>query len=127
MPQDVVRAGITAAVENADYYRQLEPALMFEMASALGEVRDDVKHVRAAVDRLVEAESARAREFNIKEGMLIALARRFAEGNPGDFDTALRELTRALEVAHEQIKRGQLPFEPVRGRRCSPQEDRHTQ
>jgi tetratricopeptide (TPR) repeat protein len=37
------------------------------------------------------------------------LADRYAEGNPDSFDTALRELARAVEVAAEQHARGALP------------------
>ena len=37
------------------------------------------------------------------------LADRYAEGNPDNFETALRELARAVEVAAEQHARGALP------------------
>jgi tetratricopeptide (TPR) repeat protein len=43
------------------------------------------------------------------EQFIVALAYRYAEGNPSDFDAALRGLERALEVAAEQKQRGQLP------------------
>ena len=49
---DVVRAGVKAAVANADYYRQLEPHLMFEMARALGEVGSDVKEIRLSIEQI---------------------------------------------------------------------------
>jgi tetratricopeptide (TPR) repeat protein len=50
-----------------------------------------------------------ARKFGIKEGMLMALARRYAEGDATDFDSALGGLERALEVAAVKEARGDLP------------------
>ena len=61
------------------------------------------------VEKLVANGQDRAREFGIKEGMLIALARRYAEGSPGDFESALAGLERALEVARDEREKGQLP------------------
>lgn len=68
-----------------------------------------VSELQATVDKLVASEEDRARELGIKEGMLIALARRYAEGSPGDFDAALFGLERALEVARDEHEKGQLP------------------
>ena len=59
-------------------------------------------------DALARTLHDQAREYGIKEGMLIALARRYAEGTPDDFDAALAGLSRALEVAHEERERGQV-------------------
>lgn len=42
---DVVRAGIAVAVEDDGYYRALEPRLQFEMAQALGEVREEIGRI----------------------------------------------------------------------------------
>ncbi|MCB2056086.1 MAG: tetratricopeptide repeat protein, partial [Geminicoccaceae bacterium] len=71
--------------------------------------RDTNAVVHELRERLVAQERDRAREFGIKEGMLIALARRYAEGSPDDFDAALAGLERALEVAREERERGRLP------------------
>jgi len=43
---DVVKAGIEAAVENADYYRSLEPVLMMEMANKLGQINQGVREIK---------------------------------------------------------------------------------
>ncbi|MEM0908604.1 MAG: helix-turn-helix transcriptional regulator [Pseudomonadota bacterium] len=64
--------------------------------------------LQALEDKLVATEADRAREFGIKEGMLIALARRYAEGSPDSFDTALAGLERALEVARDEREKGAL-------------------
>jgi tetratricopeptide (TPR) repeat protein len=67
----------------------------------------------AALEKMVAALTregqARARAAHINEGLLIALARRYAEGDPQDFDAALRGLERALQVAAEERQRGALP------------------
>lgn len=47
---DVVRTGIEEAVNNVDYYKQLEPSLTFEMARTLGEVREDVKDIKSQLE-----------------------------------------------------------------------------
>ncbi|MEP2470134.1 MAG: hypothetical protein ABJH45_01015, partial [Paracoccaceae bacterium] len=75
----------------------------------LGSIKADTIATRQMADTLVARGIDNAREFGIKEGMLIALARRYAEGSPGDFDAALAGLERALEVAHHERERGQLP------------------
>ena len=54
------------------------------------------------VGALYDREESSAREAGIKEGLLIALARRYAEDNPRDFDEALAGLENALRVAAEQ-------------------------
>ncbi|GIT85448.1 tetratricopeptide repeat protein [Roseobacter sp. OBYS 0001] len=77
--------------------------------TVLESIKADTAALRKMVDTLVAREQDNAREFGIKEGMLIALARRYAEGSPGDFDTALAGLERALEVARSERDRGQLP------------------
>lgn len=71
---------------------RLEPA--FQAA-----VTDYLAHIATQVDLLVAREQDRSREFGIKEGLLIALARRYAEGNPSDFASAMSGLELALEVA----------------------------
>lgn len=53
--------------------------------------------IYADVSKLVAIEQDRGREFGKKEGMLIALANRFADGSPNDFEAALQELARLLE------------------------------
>ncbi len=114
--RDVVRAGIEAAADNPDDYRQIEPALMWQMAGKLGIIdaainaaRADIRQLNETVERLIEQGEERAREFGIKEGLLIALARKYAEGSPDNFDAALAGLERALEVAHAEAERDRLP------------------
>jgi len=63
----------------------------------------------ALVEKLITSEGGKAREFGINEGMLIALARKYADGNPNNFASALAGLERALEVARDEHQRGLLP------------------
>ncbi|WP_425091085.1 helix-turn-helix domain-containing protein [Tropicimonas sp. S265A] len=78
-----------------------------QAASERSQAIDD--KVLANTDKLVELLSEQAQDFKIKEGMLIALARRYAEGSPHDFDAAFAGLEQALEVAVQDRERGKLP------------------
>ena len=53
------------------------------------------------IDRFVEKLEVQARDFGLKEGLLIALARRYAPDNPTDFDSALASIETLLKLAHE--------------------------
>lgn len=89
---------------------QIPPALRWP--EALETVKDThavVHDIRAQVDELVASLRDQARAFGIREGMLIALARRYAEGSPENFDAALAGLERALEVVRDERERGRLP------------------
>ncbi|MDP2801161.1 MAG: helix-turn-helix transcriptional regulator, partial [Phreatobacter sp.] len=89
---------------------QIPPALRWPEAAAVVQDTNTVVHeIKKQQDELVAALRDQAREFGIKEGMLIALARRYAEGTPGDFAAALAGLERALEVARDERERGGLP------------------
>ncbi|MEM9223788.1 MAG: tetratricopeptide repeat protein, partial [Pseudomonadota bacterium] len=84
-------------------------ALAEKLVAALGDQAGrDIKH-GADADKLAQRVEAQAREFGIKEGMLVQLARRYAEGNPNNFDAALTGLERALELAHQEEEKGRLP------------------
>lgn len=80
-----------------------------EAAETARDTNTVVHDIQRQVDALVADKRDLSREFGIKEGMLIALARRYAEGSPGDFDAALAGLERALEVARDERERGRLP------------------
>jgi tetratricopeptide (TPR) repeat protein len=87
-----------------------DPAIAPQIQQA---VNREVLERSAALERMVAALTregqARARAAHINEGLLIALARRYAEGDPQDFDAALRGLERALQVAAAERQRGALP------------------
>jgi len=143
---DVLAAGIHAAVEDPEYYRRLEPDLIFAMAQALGLSVEKLDILTAKVEtlqrsldsltarqgeaaeiaalqaRIGEYEAviaslrqtearliAETRRFGVQDGLLVALARRYAEGSPDDFDSALAGLKRALEVAKAEAARDRLP------------------
>lgn len=80
-------------------------------------VAESLAHIQQVVDHLLARSESTAREFGIKEGMLIALARRYATPDARDFDTALVGLEKALEVAHTD--RGP----PARQHRCRRERD----
>ena len=73
------------------------------------EVQATANEIAETQKRLIETLSTQARDFNVKEGMLIALARRYAEGSPNDFDAAYAGLEQALKVAADDRERGKLP------------------
>ncbi|MEN3793142.1 tetratricopeptide repeat protein [Fulvimarina sp. MAC3] len=85
------------------------PWFQREVLADLDVLKDGQARIEAEVRRLADATEKQAGEFGIKEGMLIALARRYASSNPEDFDSALRGLEQALEVAHKERERGRLP------------------
>ncbi|MEP2532786.1 tetratricopeptide repeat protein [Shimia sp.] len=59
------------------------------------------------MDRLIKATEKTQAAIGTQENLLVALARRYHEGNPEDFDSALSGLQHALEQAAEM--RDQLP------------------
>jgi tetratricopeptide (TPR) repeat protein len=88
---------------------EIPPALRWPLATDVVKDTNTVAHeIKEQLDKLIAAKEDQARAFGIKEGMLIALARRYAEGSPGDFDAALAGLERALEVARDERERGRL-------------------
>jgi transcriptional regulator with XRE-family HTH domain len=89
---------------------QIPPALRWpEGAEVVKDTNKVALQIQDQLGKLIAALEDRPREFGIKEGMLIALARRYSEGSPGDFDSALAGLERALEVARDERNRGVLP------------------
>jgi tetratricopeptide (TPR) repeat protein len=111
------RTAVTLAMQAAfDIFRQNEKyrdVFTQEMVmELLREKRVEItllEDLNAKVDQLIDRERDLARELGVQEGMLIALARRYAEGNPSDFDAALRGLERALTVAADEIAKNALP------------------
>lgn len=84
-------------------------ALRWPGATAEVKNTNTIAHeIQDQLARLIAAKEDLSREFGIKEGMLIALARRYAEDNPRNFDAALLGLERALEVARDERERGRL-------------------
>ena len=61
------------------------------------------------VERLEARVAVQAEQLGVQKALVHDLARRYAEGNPEDFDGALRGIERALEVAHVERQRGALP------------------
>ncbi|WP_146343750.1 helix-turn-helix domain-containing protein [Falsiphaeobacter marinintestinus] len=61
------------------------------------------------VQRLLAEKEAHANDLKVAHALVVSLAYRYAEGNPGDFDGALKGLERALEVAAEERAKGDLP------------------
>jgi tetratricopeptide (TPR) repeat protein len=68
-----------------------------------------VDAANAMLTELIARSEDRAREFGMKEGLLIGVARKYAEGNPDNFDAALKGIESALETAHDMAERGRLP------------------
>lgn len=117
--EDVVRIGILTAVKNIDYYRSLEPEIMFEMASAIGEIREGIALIRHDIDELrtkysAELEMAK-QSLHASESDLISLLS-FILRKPvarQDIFTELQKSYQKLSDLHDQI--GQLR-QQARGR-----------
>ncbi len=85
-------AAVATARRHPDIHRGLTQDLLLDMARDLSEL------LRIVPEMVKRAEDL-ARRLHVQEGMLIALAWRYAEGSPDDFDSAYRGLERALELA----------------------------
>ncbi|MFZ5964605.1 helix-turn-helix domain-containing protein [Thalassococcus sp. BH17M4-6] len=78
--------------------------------AALGiapQVEDAPSQTDADADRLYDELQGLRNQLKLSESLAIALAYEYAEGNPTDLETALRELRRAFEVAAD--RRDRLP------------------
>ena len=88
-----------------------------KICAALGidEAELDALHTDASnaldgqVERLLRENEALQAQLKISEALAVSLAYDFAESNPSDFDTAMRELRRAFEVAAEAKAADNLP------------------
>ncbi|MGI3165931.1 tetratricopeptide repeat protein [Pseudooceanicola sp. 200-1SW] len=122
------RKGDVSRIENGKFKRPTE-----ETISKLGEALGITEELRSAVTqkrqdeatqatselaiRLQEALKASEKTLELRTEiqhntqLVKALARRYAEGNPEDFDAALRGLERALEVAAQRSPGGNLDAE----------------
>ncbi len=66
---------------------------------------DDRSPQEDEAEALITAQGPAAERLKLSEALVIALAYKYAEGNPADFDGALAGLERALEVAAEARER----------------------
>ena len=84
---------------------------------ALGLTQGDIDACRSAAElelaryaeRLFAVMQGAVAKAGVSPDLARDLADRYAEGNPDNFETALRELARAVEVAAAQHARGALP------------------
>ncbi len=89
-------------VEEPDYIAQIAPALWQATLEGLA-------RIEAKIDLLVEQLYDTTRQLGLKEGTVIGIAKVFAT-DVDDFDTALRELTRAVGIAARIEREGRVPF-----------------
>ncbi|MCB2012565.1 MAG: tetratricopeptide repeat protein [Geminicoccaceae bacterium] len=92
--------------EQAEIFADMLPHTQRAVLQKLGQIESKIDVMSSQLVGLMDRQ---AREFGIKEEMLIGVARRYAEGNPDNFDAALRGLENALEAAHRQIEQSRLP------------------
>ena len=117
---DPTRKGDVSKLENG--HREPTAETVRRYADALGIPAATIAALRAQahpstvdaaqepdVARIVAQNEALARQLGVQEGLLIALARRYAEAEAHDFDAALDGVERALEVSAEERERGRLP------------------
>ena len=72
-------------------------------------VLQEMQAISGKLDVLLARSEETARQFSIKEGMLIGIARAYLKDNPDDFESALRGVEEALRAAAEETRRGTLP------------------
>lgn len=105
--RDTVRNVVRAL--NIDL-EEIPPSLRWPEASEVVKDTNTVAHeIQKQVDKLVVSEQERARQFSIHEDLLIALAQRYAENSPENFEAALAALGNGLEVAKGKQDKGDLP------------------
>lgn len=68
-----------------------------------------IQDVYDQVAALVGREDDNAREIGFRDGTLIELAKRYTDGNPKNFDSAVANLSDALETTRRAIKCDELP------------------
>jgi len=114
------RKGYVSQIENGR--KQITPLTVGKLAEALdlsdaivrpvisneASVADDVTQQDERAERLIAA-SENDGETGVAEGLMIALAYEYAEGDTSDLDTAYRGLKAALETAKDMAERAKLP------------------
>ena len=92
-----LRPPLTKLLGDQEFIKTLAPKIW---ATALS----DLRHIRETTDRLEQQFRDTAEELGITKGLVIGLARRIA-ADVSDFETALRELDRALNIVANMEKR----------------------
>jgi hypothetical protein len=98
---DVTQRAYGLLLDDAEFVSNLGPALWRGVLGQLDRVEADTKLLVKQMEKAI-------RELALKEGMVIGVARRIAEGVE-DFDTALRELERAIGIAARMERESKLP------------------
>lgn len=98
--------------------RKPNAATLKKLRDGLGITQEEIDACRATpeelrlahhADRLFEVIAAGARAAGLSDALAGELTDRYAEGNPDDFDGALKGLARALKAAEEREGRPALP------------------
>lgn len=88
--------------------RRYQDALSITQEEIDALVDDDSRPHWRLTQQLIEQKNALARELKVSEQLAIEIAERYAEGNPGDLEAALRGLEHALQVAAEESRKNNL-------------------
>jgi len=91
------------------YHRILTQDILIDLCRSHGIAVDTLARIEAKVDLLVDQLSRTTEDLGLKKGMVIGIARVFAT-DVDDFDTALRELTRAVGIAARIERQGSMPL-----------------
>ncbi|MBX3495070.1 MAG: hypothetical protein KF769_02405 [Parvibaculum sp.] len=104
--RDVIRAGLSAAFENENYYRKLEPRFVLEIAGVLGEVREDVHIANAKLDRQESmlAEVLATLQQPAPSALLSQLAADFGHDNPAASDEEFRTFLREKAADYARLQ-----------------------
>lgn len=98
---DVTLRAYGLLLDDAEFVSNLAPALWRGVLGQLGRVEADTHLLVKQMEKAI-------RDLALREGMVIGIARRIAEGVE-DFDTALRELERAIGIAARLERESKLP------------------
>ncbi|MFD3191105.1 hypothetical protein ACFMPD_12630 [Sedimentitalea sp. HM32M-2] len=100
--RNVTVPALEAVLAEKSFTEDLMPAWMAEVSGTLAHIRNLVQQLQTQSDKT-------ARELGLSHGLVIALARRYAEGSPEDFDSALSGLEHALETVAAEREKVCLP------------------
>lgn len=98
---DVTLRAYEFLLNDAEFVNGIAPALWRGVLGQLDRVEADTHLLVKQMEKAI-------RDLALKEGMVIGIARRIAEG-VDDFDTALRELERAIGIAARLERESKLP------------------
>ncbi|MEL6503695.1 MAG: hypothetical protein AAFQ10_04485 [Pseudomonadota bacterium] len=104
-----IERAISAVKDDPDIYKKLEPAVARATLASLDAIHQGMEEANRKLDELVESSRETAKQLGLQEGMLIQLARNYADDAANDFNSAHRSIEQALKVAADDREKDKLP------------------